>query len=435
MVRCFIMLCLSSTERKCIQDQIFGEKKHHLDPLSSIRKGDAGFLYNMSTDELLGIFVAEDKAKLNIMAESWWRTYPAQVPVKIIGKLQRVSNASKKLSRLVNFSQRAFGKIPTEKTYGPSVTAQIISLFDTSIDIGCLGTESNPEANLPLCEKYDEETQKNKSWATKDVVTEYRDIKNFTWQQISAPFEDINLIEKLGLKLGSGMLFFGPRGVGKILLAIQIAKSLNASLVAINTSPIKEDPTNAEKILEEKFAELFRKSRAVLFLDRAELILSNQNDQLSTIMQQIVRSILTQMEEILNKQNQILVIAATNKPEMVDLKFFLPGRLDRGLYVKLPDLEARMRIIRLSLRKKWSTLSAFEIRTVAKYLENYSEAEINQIIDEAAFRAFQSRKGFQVLINIADILQVIDEIIPSVRQNDIGTIEQWTKDNLMQTCG
>lgn len=94
---CFFMLCTNSTEEECLERNLFGDREWTLPYLKTIKIGDIGFLLNISNDELLGIFIAKSEAALNIEPEAWEGKFPAQIKVKLISELQRISNASQKL--------------------------------------------------------------------------------------------------------------------------------------------------------------------------------------------------------------------------------------------------------------------------------------------------------------------------------------------------
>lgn len=90
--KCFIMLCTKTTERECVERGLFGDRKWRLDYLSEIQPGDLGYLFNMGTNELLGVFKARSKARLNIEEDAWFGEFPAQVEVEPLGRIRRLSD-------------------------------------------------------------------------------------------------------------------------------------------------------------------------------------------------------------------------------------------------------------------------------------------------------------------------------------------------------
>jgi hypothetical protein len=98
---CFFAICTNKTENECIKKGLFGDKESRLQYLKSIKKGDFGFLLNVTKNQLLGIFAAESEARLNIDPDAWEGNFPAQVKVKLLGEIQRIKEATNKLGRII----------------------------------------------------------------------------------------------------------------------------------------------------------------------------------------------------------------------------------------------------------------------------------------------------------------------------------------------
>ena len=91
--KCFIMLCTKVTEEECLSRSLFGDRKWRLDYLKEITPGDIGFLFNMSTNELIGPFVAKSEAQLDIEENAWFGEFGAQVRVESLGEIKRLGGA------------------------------------------------------------------------------------------------------------------------------------------------------------------------------------------------------------------------------------------------------------------------------------------------------------------------------------------------------
>jgi len=124
------------------------------------------------------------------------------------------------------------------------------------------------------------------------------------------------------------------------------------------------------------------------------------------------------------KTKPIIIIAATNKPELIDSAFLRPGRFDKIFYVGLPDKDARKEILKLQLKDRFHKVKDEEIDQIAEILEGYSGADIEQIIEEAAFLAFK-RKDYIVL---NDILEAKKLTPKSVSDQEIKRLEAWGKE-------
>lgn len=419
---CFIMICRDETENECLERGLFGDSKWRFPFLKSINKGDIGFLLNITKDQLLGIFIAESKAQFNIIPNAWKGKgdFPVQVKVKRIN-VQKISKASMKLENIIELKliprDKFPYKVPSKSTYGPEITKKILSLFQLT---------DNVSDDLSI--KLPEEIGLFPEYKLEDVAGLDK-VKHFIYQRILAPFEDEQLAYELGLRIGGGLLLFGPPGTGKTLIAMAIAKHIQAKFIDISPSVIIGYPGEAERRIENIFASLDKEPRAVAFLDEAEWVLCKREGQASSVMQRITPLLLAQLSRIFKqKRKAIIVIAATNKPRIIDSAFLRPGRFDKTFYIGLPDKKARSEIIKMQLKNKANELNNDEILEIADNLDRYSGADIEHIIDESAFNAYERRGTKNPKITKGDIMKVIEVTSPSVTPNEVKQIKEWAKD-------
>jgi len=127
---CFFMICTDGTEKECLEKGLLGDRKWRLQYFKTVKKGDLGFLLNISQNSRLGIFEAESPAKLDIDENAWGGGFPAQIKVRLIGELQRIKNASEKISKFIDLREikrDPFSyKVPAKATYGPEISEKII---------------------------------------------------------------------------------------------------------------------------------------------------------------------------------------------------------------------------------------------------------------------------------------------------------------------
>jgi hypothetical protein len=133
----FFMICTNETEKECLERGLFGDQEWLFPYLKVIKKGDIGFLINVSNDEIIGVFEAVEPARLNIVPEAWGGRFPAQIKVKLITRVvQRIDRASLKLKGILElrevkrdkFAYKIY-KIPKQKAYGPDVTNKVLESF------------------------------------------------------------------------------------------------------------------------------------------------------------------------------------------------------------------------------------------------------------------------------------------------------------------
>jgi transitional endoplasmic reticulum ATPase len=333
--------------------------------------------------------------------------------VRLVGELQRIRDASSNLQKIIEMREirrdTYYYKVPVQNTWGPEITKKVLSLFkkipeeifEEREEIGVI-----PEPAL-------------------EDVAGLDEIKNFVHQRIIAPFEDEERAYKLGLRIGGGILLFGPPGTGKTLIASAIAKSIQAKFIEITPSVIIGYPGEAEKRIENIFVGLEKEPRAVVFIDEAEWILCKREDQNSSVMQRITPVLLAQLSRIFKEKTRpIIIVAATNKPEMIDPAFLRPGRFDKIFFVNLPDESARVEIIKLQLKNRVHNLTENDLQEIANKLDGYSGADIEGIIENAAFMAFE-RKNNKIMKE--DLLSVITHTLPSVAQDEIQKMIDWAK--------
>lgn len=415
-VPCFIMMCTNKTEKECLEKMLFGDRKSRLNHLKTIEKGHIGFLLNISKDQLLGVFVAESKAKLDIEPDAWNGEFPAQVKVRLVSKeVERLDAASDKLEKIIELRELSKGekcyKVPFHNTYGPEITQKILNYFSKSIMLENQTGIIEPEDTLK-CSLED--------------VAGLEEIKNFIRQRIIEPFEDEERAFNLKLKIGGGILLFGPPGTGKTLIAMAIANSIEGKFLEISPSIIIGYPGEAEKRIEKIFRDLENQPRAVLFLDEAEWILNRRESQGSTVMQRVTPVLLAQLSRIFrDKTKPIFVIAATNKPDMIDSAFLRPGRFDKIFYIGLPNKEARISILKLKLKGRGApNLTEEDFSKFADSLKGYTGADIENIIEEAAYIAFKKKADY---IKKEHIQESMNKVEKSVTEEEIESFKRWAE--------
>lgn len=418
--KCFIMLCTKRTEKECLDPNLFGDRGWRLQYLREIKTGDIGLLLNIAKDELIGVFKARSEPQLNIEPEAWDGEFPAQVRVEPISKLQRITGATSIFERIgIKMTKLPSGApVPRFPVHDRNVAEKILAHFREPVPIEKkILPEIEPKPIIPPKLKFD------------DVVG-LADVKSFIKKRMVDPVVDLETAQKYYLRLGGGLLLYGPPGTGKTLVAQATAAEIDAQFVELSPSVIRGYPGDPEKKIEELFRNLLVAPRAVVFLDEAEALLATRDSQTSTVMRRITPVLLSQFAKLSRYRfKPILVIAATNMPWGIDNAFLRPGRLDKVVYVDLPNQDDRIHLLRLFLEKRTtecvhSYLYEEEyLRKLANQLEGYSGADIEQIIDEAALEAF-NQEG---CITHKMIEKIIRDWSRSVDEEQLKEYERWGK--------
>jgi len=138
------------------------------------------------------------------------------------------------------------------------------------------------------------------------------------------------------------------------------------------------------------------------------------------VTERVISQLLTEIDGLMSLQN-IVVIAATNRPDMIDPAILRPGRFDRRVYVPPPDHDARLRI--LQIKTKDMPLEKVKVEDLAKKMQGYSGADIDAICREAAINALRRDPDTQKVLG-TDFEKVMADIVPSITPE----MEKWYQD-------
>lgn len=242
-------------------------------------------------------------------------------------------------------------------------------------------------------------------------------------EKVIEPFQHPELFERFQLKVGGGVLMFGPPGNGKTFIARAIAGELDAAFFVVNTAEIKDKYVGeTEKKLQRLFEEARAHPRAVLFLDEVDHLLGRRgNRKIGAVAQ-----FLSLMDGFTKNKNVLLVLAATNKPWSIEDAVLRPGRLGTHVYVGPPDAPARAAIIGYQL-KGVPFVDGLDLAALAARTEAYSGADLAEVCDRAK-RAAKNRQvssGQDEVVTLGDFDTALAAIKPSVTAQQIQEFEAW----------
>ncbi len=227
---------------------------------------------------------------------------------------------------------------------------------------------------------------------------------------------------------GGGILLFGPPGTGKTMLAKAVAGEIDAAFFTVRPSEIMSKWVGeAEKNVQTLFESARSHARSVIFLDEIEALIPARRGSSSTVMQRVVPQILSELEGFhKDGQNPLLFIGATNEPWSLDPAVLRPGRFDEKIYIPLPDLDARRRILELNLERR-PLADDVHLDALAERLEGHSGADIRNICSKAANIPFlESIEGDEIRdICAADFEKVLSSTPPSVNKKSLAKYDKY----------
>jgi len=229
---------------------------------------------------------------------------------------------------------------------------------------------------------------------------------------------------------GGGILFFGPPGTGKTMLAKAVAGEIEAAFFTVRPSEIMSKWVGeAEKNIQSLFDSARSYPRSVIFLDEIEALVPARRDTESTVMQRVVPQILNELEGFQKHDNPLLFIGATNEPWSLDPAILRPGRFDEKVYIPLPDLAARLRILEMNLERR-PLAEDVDLAAIAARLEGYSGADIRNICSKAASIPFLESIEAGTVRDIckADFDKAIAAAPPSVSKKSVAKYDKYAQE-------
>lgn len=263
-----------------------------------------------------------------------------------------------------------------------------------------------------------------------DSVAGLEDVKEDIRLKMIYPFEHAELAQKFGIRAGGGVLMYGPPGTGKTLLAKATAGEIDATFFRISPADLMskwvgEAEQNVKKLFDAAAAE----PRSIIFIDEIEALVPARRDEGSSVMQRVVPQILQEVEGFDKKAGRpILLMGATNVPWQLDPAILRPGRFDEKIYIPLPDLAARRKMLDLYLAHR-PIAAGVDLDALASRLEGYSGADIQYICDRAAtipfLQSVASGTEGQITAKVLD--DVVHDTPRSVTPEVLRRFEEWSQ--------
>lgn len=194
-----------------------------------------------------------------------------------------------------------------------------------------------------------------------------------------------------GLTIPNGMLLYGPPGCGKTFFAERMAEEIGFNFYQLKPSDIQSKYVNESQ---EKIKNLFDEARehapSIIFIDELDAVVPNrENSSVNHMNTSAVNEFLAQMNNC--GEDGIFIIGATNLPSSIDPAIMRAGRLDKKIYVPVPDTEARQSIFKMYLQKRPVDLG-IDYKQLADATENYASVDLKNICDEASRQALRLKK-------------------------------------------
>ena len=229
---------------------------------------------------------------------------------------------------------------------------------------------------------------------------------------------------KLGAKIPKGVLLQGAPGTGKTLLAKAIAGEAAVSFFSLGGSDFVEMfvGVGASRV-RDLFAEAKKSAPCIIFIDEIDAIGGKRSGNTSTggndEREQTLNALLVEMDGF-SSDKAVIVVAATNRPDILDPALMRPGRFDRQITIALPDVKGRAKILAVHAQQI-AIDKSIELGAIARSIPGFSGAEIANLVNEAALMAGRNNK---TKVELIDFEEAKDKIIMGLERKSIVVSEQ-----------
>ncbi|KAA1107003.1 hypothetical protein PGTUg99_022616 [Puccinia graminis f. sp. tritici] len=237
----------------------------------------------------------------------------------------------------------------------------------------------------PSCKREGFSTIPDTTWSQIGAMHSVRDELNIS---IIQPIRYPEMFEKIGISSSFGVLLWGPPGCGKTLVAKAVANESQANFISVKGPELLNKYVGeSEKAVRQVFIRARASAPCIIFFDELDALVPRRDDSLSESSSRVVNTLLTELDG-LEPRKQIYVIGATNRPDVMDPAMVRPGRLDKMIFIDLPDRQDRWEIFKTLSSKLTFDSPASE--AIQKLIQDdprcagYSGADIGGLIREAA---------------------------------------------------
>ncbi|CAO3595416.1 unnamed protein product [Absidia cylindrospora] len=346
----------------------------------------------------------------------------APIPIGLNEDQQTTTNDEKQLDKAIKTtsveefeSQSALDQLRAISDFikahkEPLSPAQLESLAITQDDFKIALTKVQPSSK-----REGFATVPDVSW---DDIGALQYVRDELRMAVVEPINHPEFFERVGITNPAGVLLWGPPGCGKTLLAKAVANESNTNFISVKGPELLNKYVGeSERGVRQVFARARASAPCVIFFDELDALCSRRDDQQTDSSARVVNTLLTELDGAENR-SQVYVIAATNRPDMIDPAMLRPGRLDKLLYVELPTPGERLDIL-TKLSKGTPLGSNVSLQSVAddQRCEGFSGADLASLVRESAVASLRS-KFYQHGKTVLDKTATADDIFVTMENFD-----------------
>jgi len=257
-------------------------------------------------------------------------------------------------------------------------------------------------------------------------------IKEELKEAVEWPMKYAESFERMGIRPPRGILLYGPPGTGKTLIAKAVAKESEANFIQVKGPSLLSMWVGKS---EEGMRKIFERARqvapCVIFFDEIDSLAGKRGQETGTkVTERVLNQMLAEMDG-LEDLKDVIVIGATNRPDMLDPGLLRPGRFDKILLVNAPEEEGRLNILKIHTKKMPLTKNV-NLKEFAKKTEGYTGADLEAFVREAAMLALRENISSDK-VEKKHFLEALNKVKPSVSESSIKVYKK-VEDNYLKSA-
>lgn len=242
-----------------------------------------------------------------------------------------------------------------------------------------------------------------------DSVAGLEEQKQYVREAIELPLNSPELFEKVGVEPPKGILLVGPPGCGKTLLAKAVANHTEATFIRMVGSELAQKYIGeGGRMVRELFSLAKEKAPSIIFLDEIDAIGAKRLDGSTSGDREVQRTLMQLLAELdgFDVLENVKIIAATNRPDILDEALLRPGRFDRVIEIPIPDEVGRKAIFKLNIDKM--STRKIQLKQIVEKTNGFSGAEIKATCVEAGMIAIRQGRGYITQTDFIDSIKRIN---------------------------